>query len=200
MSYWIWRASPLALALLLTATFAYADEECLDGCSSAKRVCVRAAVAAKKGCKEECRSVGSRKECRTTCSAAFEEARRVCKQARAGCQHECEGPPPTLCERRCLVERHACFEDLRHSGQACVRGCLARAEEARSLCRATRPPGRCLGGVARQLAGCLRGCAADLHAGHDRCAAGFEECLAQCDSGYGSASCAFLAPPTSLLD
>ncbi|MFN8545741.1 MAG: hypothetical protein U0807_16270 [Candidatus Binatia bacterium] len=188
----------MSVALLVGAPTSASAGACGGACFGAKKVCVDAALQARRACKADCQAASTPLGCFQACRADFALAKVTCKTALTDCHTSCVDEHP--CAGECAAQGWTCAQAVRDRAATCGNGCLASARASGEACHRAPFPPFCLLGVARDLGRCLHGCAATAHAGGEACGHGMRCCLAQCGGGSAGGAFGCSSPGAAFLD
>jgi hypothetical protein len=219
-----------ALATVTLGATQVAARECHATCQESRSTCVVAAKVEKRGCKQQCRDAADPSACRRDCRQGFAASKTGCKGTIVTCREECEqpcdDPGDEECVDSCVHDLRDCAADVRDAGKSCARACVAASAAVAEHgghggdhgddgdddgghhgggfggddCWRAPDPLQCwldkLGGVGK----CLQACASSIEVGLDDCTTAASGCRDACTKPPGSASRAFLAKPSDLLE
>jgi hypothetical protein len=181
----------------------------------------------KQQCRDAVDPHACRKECRQGFAASKTSCKGTVVTCREECEQPCDDPGDEACVDGCVHDLRACVAAVRDTGKSCARTCLGGSAVAEhgghggggrddddddgdqhhggggsgdDECWHAPDPLQCwlekLGGVGK----CLEACASSIEVGLDECTTAASECRDGCTKPPGSASRAFLAKPSDLLD
>jgi hypothetical protein len=156
----------LALAGLVLATAARADDGCRLDCVTSVTGCIAQARVARIACRKACTDGACRRQCRVDARAA----RAACRGDGNACRTACPGSSDAgaACASGCGTLGATCQRDLAQQAKTCVHACRVGSE----------PVGPC-----------VAACADTLASGAGQCRATVTSCRAGCGDAPGGGAC-----------
>ncbi len=169
------RGLVVVIVAIITLAFQHAvqADQCRLSCTSGHPVCSMQAMAAAKGCLQDCAADPTNKQCKLSCMTSFRDTRKACRASRTDCMTNCPAVPSVsgdACTGDCGSVGKSCFGGTFDDGKRCVDNCISGV------------------GPGAELATCLTRCAAALRGSGAACLAHLQGCLAEC-SGPVSGAC-----------